>query len=282
MPGRLGGADIPFDQASTAWQEYLIEAWALGSFMISIGLFSVLLEASASPLHRWIQDADLRRVIFAVALGGTAIALIYSPWGQRSGAHMNPAVTLSFLRLGKITSRHAAGYIAAQTLGAIFGVYLVWGACGSLFSAPPVSYDTTVPGSAGVLRAFIAEFCMSAALMLTLLASASRPRLAPYTGILAGALIAAFILLEAPISGMSINPARSLASAIPANQWASFWLYIFAPILGMQLAGVLFAVLAPFVPCAKLCHSTAQRCIHCGYTPTAPLRNHINHPGVST
>jgi aquaporin Z len=277
MLDRLRWRFAPLDQAS-AWQEYLIEAWALGSFMISIGLFSILLEASPSPLHSWIPDADLRRVIFAIALGGTAIALIYSPWGQRSGAHMNPAVTLSFLRLGKITSRHATGYIVAQTLGAILGVYLVWAAFGSWFSMPPISFNTTVPGSGGALRAFLAELCMSAVLMLTLLASASRPRLAAYTGILAGTLICAFILLALPISGMSINPARSLASAIPANQWTSFWIYIFAPILGMQLATVLFAVSVPIAPCAKLCHSATQRCIHCGYTPL----HLINHIGVSS
>jgi aquaporin Z len=273
MLDRLGRSLRPSIRRSSAmrrslgWQECLIEGWALGSFMVSIGLFSILLEASPSPVHHWISDAQLRHVIFAAALGGTAVALIYSPWGQRSGAHMNPAVTLSFLRLGKITSGRATGYIAAQTLGAIGGVYLVWAAFGSLFSTPPVSFDTTIPGSAGVTRAFFAELVMSAVLMLTLLASASRPRWAPYTGVLAGALISAFILLEAPVSGMSINPARSLASAIPARQWASFWIYIVAPILGMQVTAMLFAVLAPFVPCAKLCHSATQRCIHCGYTP---------------
>jgi aquaporin Z len=250
------------------WQEYLIEAWALGSFMVSIGLFTVLFESAASPLHAWIAAEAMRRAVVAAALGVTAIALIYSPWGQRSGAHMNPAVTLAFLRLGKMTRQHAVGYIVAQAVGATIGVYVVWAALGSSFSTPPVSFVTTVPSEGGTLRAFCAELIMSAVLMLTLLVSTSRPRFAPYTGILAGALIFAFVAVEAPLSGMSINPARSLASAIAGHQWASFWIYVVAPVSGMQLAAVMFSTAAPIAPpCAKLCHSATQRCIHCGFRP---------------
>jgi aquaporin Z len=251
------------------WQEYLIEAWALGCFMIMVGLIVTLLEASSSPLHRFIPDADLRRVIMAAAMGATAAGLIYSPWGQRSGAHMNPAVTLAFLRLGKITPRHALGYTLAQVVGGIVGVCLVWTVCGELFSTPPVSFVTTVPGERGVLVAFFAELAMSALLMLAILESASRPSLAPYTGIFAGILVFAFISVEAPLSGTSINPARSLASAVPAHQWTSFWIYILAPLLGMQLAAGVFVLRRPAdkVPCAKLCHSSTQRCIHCGFQP---------------
>jgi aquaporin Z len=253
------------------WQEYLIEAWALGCFMISVGLFAMLLEASSSPLHYWIPDAQLRRVIMAAALGITAVALIYSPWGQRSGAHMNPAVTLAFLHLRKITPRHALGYTVAQAIGGILGVYLVWAAFGASFSAPPVSFVTTVPGDGAVFVAFLAELSMSAVMMLTLLVSITSRRLAPYTGIFAGILIFAFISLEAPLSGMSINPARSLASAVPAHQWASFWIYLVAPVFGMQLAAALFALLraAPQASCAKLYHSSTQRCIHCGFQPAS-------------
>ena len=182
---------------------------------------------------------------------------------------MNPAVTLAFLRLGKITPRHALGYTLAQVVGGIVGVCLVWTACGELFSTPPVSFVTTVPGERGALVAFFAELAMSALLMLAILESASRASLAPYTGIFAGILVFAFISVEAPLSGTSINPARSLASAVPAHQWTSFWIYILAPLLGMQLAAAVFALRRPAdkVPCAKLCHSSTQRCIHCGFQP---------------
>jgi aquaporin Z len=151
------------------------------------------------------------------------------------------------------------------------GVYLVWTVCGELFSTPPVSFVTTVPGERGVIIAFFAELAMSALLMLAILESASRPRLAPYTGIFAGVLVFAFISLEAPLSGTSINPARSLASAVPAHQWTSFWIYIVAPLIGMQWAAAFFVArhAADKVPCAKLCHSSTQRCIHCGFQPAA-------------
>jgi aquaporin Z len=253
------------------WQEYLIEGWALGCFMISIGLFAMLLEVSSSPLYDWIRNPDLRRVLLGASAGITATALIYSPWGQRSGAHMNPAVTLAFLRLRKITPRHALGYMVAQAVGGVAGVYLVWIAFGAVFGAPPVSFVTTVPRDGAVLAAFIAELSMSALLMLTMLASISSQRFAAYTGLLAGFLIFAFISLEAPLSGTSINPARSLASAVPAHVWVSFWIYLVAPVLGMQLAAGFFILrgAASRTSCAKLCHSSTQRCIHCGFQPEA-------------
>ena len=269
-PVHLPGPVAPGSK-SCEWQEYLIEAWALGCFMISIGVVVMLLEAPPSAVHTLIPNAFLRRLIMAAVLGLTAVVLIYSPWGQRSGAHMNPAVTLAFLRLGKIAPRHAVGYIAAQTVGGIVAIYMVWLAFGATFSMPPVSFVTTVPSEGAVLAAFCAELAMSALLMLMLLVFMSERRLAPYTGIMVGLLIFVFISLEVPLSGMSINPARTLASAFPAHRWTSFWLYLMAPVLGMQLAVALFAWLAPSreASCAKLIHSSTQRCIHCGFEPAA-------------
>src|SRR5713101_2658420 len=104
------------------WPEYFIEAWALGMFMVSAGVSTLLLESPASSLHTAIPDAFLRRLLIGAAMGLTAIALIYSPWGRRSGAHMNPAVTLSFLRLGKIAPSDAVFYIFAQFIGGTLGV----------------------------------------------------------------------------------------------------------------------------------------------------------------
>src|SRR5215468_9667290 len=84
------------------WPEYLIEGWALGTFMVSAGIVATLLGAPVSPVHRALSDPMSRQAAGGIARGRTAIALIHSPWGKRSGAHMNPAVTLTFLRLGKI------------------------------------------------------------------------------------------------------------------------------------------------------------------------------------
>ena len=92
-----------------------------------------------------------------LAMGSTAVAIIYSPWGQRSGAHMNPAVTLTFFRLGKVARPDFVGYITAQFTGAIVGIAAAAVALGGLVSDPSVNYVTTLPGPAGDAVAFVAE-----------------------------------------------------------------------------------------------------------------------------
>jgi len=105
--------------------EYLIEALALGLFMVSAGLISTALEAPASGLRAAVADSGVRRALAGLAMGLTAIGLIYSPWGRRSGAHLNPAVTLAFLRLNKMHPLDALGYILAQFCGGLMGVFAV-------------------------------------------------------------------------------------------------------------------------------------------------------------
>ena len=258
--------------AAAHWPEYFIEAWALGMFMVSAGVFTLLLESPASPLHAAIPDAFLRRLLTGAAMGLTAIALIYSPWGRRSGAHMNPAVTLSFLRLGKIAPSDAAFYIVAQFIGGTLGVCGMLVAFGPAFSQPPVSYVATVPGDAGVGAAFTAEIGISALMIFVVLMVSSKMHLARFTGLCAGLLVCLFISFEGPLSGMSINPARSFASALPGHIWTAFWIYLTAPVIGMQLGTAAFlAVRGPqSAPCAKLRHTPAERCIHCGYEPNRP------------
>src|SRR2546425_8732756 len=106
------------------WPEYLVEAAALGLFMLSACAFGALLEHPMSPVHQSIEDPFIRRALTGLAMGLTAIGIIYSPWGRRSGAHMNPSVTLSFLALGKIAPWDAFFYIASQFAGGALGVML--------------------------------------------------------------------------------------------------------------------------------------------------------------
>src|SRR5258706_9701183 len=148
------------------WPEYLIEGWALGMFMISAGAFALLLDFPGSSAHQSIMSADVRRLLGGLAMGLTAVAIIYSPWGMRSGAHMNPAVTLTFLRLGKVKGWDAFFYIAAQFIGGVLGVYAVLAFAGDAFSAAPIEYVTTQPGAYGTWVALAAEFVISFGLML--------------------------------------------------------------------------------------------------------------------
>jgi aquaporin Z len=245
------------------WPEYLIEGWALGCFMISIGACATLLFSRASPVSH--LSGTVRTLLFAAAMGLTAVLLIQSPWGKRSGAHMNPAVTLAFLRLGKIQPWDAFFFVIAQTVGGILGiVFVVWIARES-FAGPPVSYAVSVVGPEGATIAFAAEAVISFILMLTVLEFSSRARFARFTGIAVGSLLALFILVELPLSGTSMNPARSLASALPGMMWRDFWIYAIAPPLGMVTAAqwYLFIHGKP-AGCAKLLHPQNVRCIHCG------------------
>lgn len=253
------------------WPEYVIEGWALGMFMISAGALTTLFDFPGSPITQALHDRDLQRLLIGVCMGLTAMALIYSPWGKRSGAHMNPAVTLAFLRLGRITQRDAVFYIIAQFIGGTLGVLVVWAALGEAFTEPPVRYVATVPGSYGVVAALASEFIISFVMMTMILHASNSPRLMRYTGVLAGLLVATWIWLEGPLSGMSMNPARTFASAWPANVWTSFWIYVLAPIFAMQLAAALFVWRRGrgAVKCSKLIHAADQRCIHCGYRPSS-------------
>lgn len=249
------------------WPEYLMEGAALGLFMISAGLVTTALEYPGSVLHQFIADATLRRVLIGMAMGLTAIGLIHSPWGKRSGAHMNPAVTLSFLRLGRISPRDALFYATAQVAGATLCTLLVRAALGEAFASAPVHHVATQPGPGGPAIAFAAELVIAFLMMTTVLRVSASERWAPYTGICAGVLVALFISIEAPLSGMGLNPARSLASALSAADFHHLWIYLLAPAAGMLAAAELHQRLARRTGCAKLLHPVDYRCIHCGHLP---------------
>ncbi len=252
------------------WPEYAIEAWALATFMASAGVFTLLIEHPDFGVPTLVESGAVRRVLIGVAMGITAIALIYSPWGRRSGAQMNPALTVTFLALGRMHRVDAAFYVAAQFVGGLLGVLLVLALFGDRFAAPPVQFVVTLPAH-GAPLAFVSEALISFLLVTAVLALQGRSRLAPFTGLVAGTLVAAFIALEAPYSGMSMNPARSFASAAPAGLWADLWIYFTAPPFGMAAAAGVHRWLARRADrgCAKYFHARDVRCIHCGYEPAA-------------
>jgi len=250
------------------WPEYLIEAAGLGLFMVSACLFATLLEHPSSPVRQTLMNAMLRRIPMGLAMGLTAVAIVYSRWGQRSGAHLNPAVTLTFWRLGKVKAWDALLYVAAQFVGAIVGVGLAVAVLGPRLADPAVSYAATVPGTGGAVVAFGAELLMTFVLMTVILTVTNRPGLNRFTGLFAGMLVASYIVFEAPVSGMSLNPARTLGSAVHAHVWTALWVYFTAPLLGMLAAAQLYVATRglPAVLCAKLHHENSQRCIfRCNY-----------------
>jgi aquaporin Z len=248
------------------WREYLIEGWGLGMFMVSACLFCALIEHPSSPVRARIENAFVRRLLMGVAMGVTAIGIIYSPWGMRSGAHINPAVTLTFLRLGRIGAKDALFYVIAQTIGGALGVVVSAAILRRAIAHPAVDYVVTVPG--GKRRvAFVAELAISFVLMFVVLSVSANERAARFTGAIAGALVAMYIAVEAPYSGMSMNPARTIASAIVARKWRGFWIYMVAPPAAMLLAAEAYVATigAPRDACAKLHHASDVPCIFCDH-----------------
>ena len=154
---------------SDHWPEYLMEAGGLCLFMISACVFTTMLEHPGSPIRQRLGSAFLRRTIIGVAMGLTAIGLIYSPWGKQSGAHLNPAVTITFFRLGKLARADALFYVLAQFAGATAGVLASSFLLNRWISHPAVNYAVTVPGAGGTAIAFAAELLISFLLMLSLI-----------------------------------------------------------------------------------------------------------------
>ena len=217
----------------------------------------------ASTVRHAIQADVSRRGLMGLAIGTTVIAMILSPWGQQSGGHFNPALTLAFYRLGKLEPWDASFYLSAQFLGAIAGVaiarYVLRGAPGN----EVVRYAVTAPEMYGKTAAFVAESAISFVLMTTILFVSNREALARYTPFFVGALYAVFITFETPLSGMSMNPARTLGSALHARYFHALWIYFVAPTLGMLVAAEVFLHVrggaGPY--CAKLYHANNKRCI---------------------
>ncbi len=251
------------DRFKNHWPEYLMEATELALFMFSACAFTVLLYHPSSPLAQTIHDGVLRRLVMGTAMGSTAIAIIFSPLGKRSGAHFNPSVTWTFFRLGKIEAWDAAFYTLFQFAGGIAGVLLASFTLGKLLAHQSVNYAATLPGPHGPAIAFFAEVLISFILMSIVLAVSNTKRLARWTGVIAGALVATYITIESPISGMSMNPARTFSSAVGAHVWMSLWIYFVAPPLGMLLAAEVYQRLnlGRAIACAKLNHHNNKRCI---------------------
>jgi len=256
-----------------------MEAAGLGAFMLSACLFSALLDYPGSPVHQAIESSFLRRMLEGIAMGLTAVAIFYSPWGKRSGAHINPSVTLAFFLLGKIRGFDAVCYVVAQFAGGIAGVGVAALLLGAPLAHPAVNFIATVPGAAGVLPAFCAEFLISFLMLSTVLIVSNSRKTGRYAPLFAGFLVAAFITLEAPASGMSMNPARTLASAVFAHEYRAIWIYFTAPLLGMVSAAELYRFRRGVerVFCAKLHHhGQLGPChFHCNYGGLHGNQEHI-------
>lgn len=244
------------------WLLYICEAVELALFMLSTCGFTIFLFDPSWAGSHLFPSAVIRRSLMGSAMGLTALLIIRSPLGKRSGAHFNPAITLTYFRLGKITLWDAVFYVIFQFIGAVLGVAVAAAIFGESLSKPAVNYLVTVPGRYGTTAAFFAELFMATALMAVVLVLSNRMPLASYVSYVIGALIALCVSFFAPVSGFSINPARTTGSAFFAGVWTAGWLYFVAPLLGMLAAAEVYVRIngVEQVLCAKLHPDGAFRC----------------------
>lgn len=254
------------DALAHHWPNYVIEAALLGTFMVVACSTVALVAHPGSPLARRVTRPIARRAMIGVTMGATAVLLITSPWGRLSGAHLNPATTLTFTLLGRVSPVDAAGYALGQFAGAIVGVGLARLARPSVVRHAAVNCAVTqppAPGARAAWRALLAEIAMTFVLFSVVLRLSNHAATAPYTPYAVGALVASYITLVAPISGMSLNPARTFGSAVNARSFRALWVYFVGPVAGMSAAALVYVLTAgpQRVYCAKLDHSGNQPCI---------------------
>jgi aquaporin Z len=216
------------------WWPFLSELIGT-ALLIAIGVSFVILDfGSGSPVIRWIPNTGARRLLTGFLFGCTGGLIAISPIGKESGAHINPVVTLAFWLKKKMTNLHASGYILAQLSGAILGSLplLAWGAAGR-----NLDFGATLPGpSYGVWWATLGEVVTTFALILGLFLFLGQKPLRRFTPLLFPFLYAIMVYLEAPISGTSTNPARSLGPALISGNWTGWWVYWVGPLTGTIIA----------------------------------------------
>jgi aquaporin Z len=209
------------------------------ALLVLIGLSFVILDfGKDSFMLSLIPDAGIRRLITGFLFGSTGALIALSWIGKESGAHINPVVTLAFWSQGKITVLHATGYIFAQLLGGIFGALplLFWGKIGS-----SIYYGATFPGDGyPAWTALLGEFLTTFIMVLLLFIFIGNKKLRNFTPLIFPILYAIMVFAEAPISGTSTNPARTLGPSVISGNWSAWWIYWIGPVIGALAAAAIY------------------------------------------
>jgi aquaporin Z len=211
-----------------------MEAAGLMTFMLGAGAFTTLFLYPGSAVQQALPSELLRHIALGACMGVVTFGIV-SAIGMKSGAHINPAVTWSFYRQGKIGGWDATFYTIFQFIGAIIAPILLLALIGEPFTHEKVKFATSQPKFGNGI-AFAAEFIISFILMLAVLIAINTKRFEKLVPALVAILIAIYIAFESPLSGMSLNPARTFGSAFLADDYKGLWVYFVAPVLAMLLA----------------------------------------------
>lgn len=245
------------------WSEYGAEL--LGTaFNLLVGFSIITFDfGKGLPMERLVPDPGIRLLINGLIFAGSGSLFAISPLGKLSGAHLNPCLSLAFWVQGKMHKQDLIGYVVGQFLGAIIGTFLVTVVWGSY--AASVNNGLTLPGKGyAIWYVFLAEVFMTCLLILSIFVFLSSHRLMRWTPVMTWLLVATMVWLGAPVSGTSLNTARSIGPALVSMIWQYQWLYCIAPPLGALLAVVVFRIISvgelELLTC-KIFHSPHYRCI---------------------
>ncbi len=262
------------------WREYLSEF--VGTFLlIFVGLSAVVVNFSAaSPMVDLIPHPGARLFLAAAIFAGTGSLFAVSPLGQRSGAHINPSISIGFWLLGRMSLPDVVGYVSAQLAGAILGALALapaWGewARAVRFGATVLSEGVSAP------EGLLTEVLITFLLVMTILVFLSKERAARWTPLAVWVIVIVVVYFAAPLTGAGLNPARSLGPALAASVWTDHWLYWVGPIVGAGLATGVFRLPAVAkrhrLLCCKLFHP--KQVASCSFKGCAYMRPRSGAPG---
>lgn len=196
----------------------------------SLGTFALVFAGTGAIVINEVSGGAIGHAGIALTFGLVVLAMIYT-FGDISGAHLNPAVTIAFAAAGRMSWREVPGYAAAQLIGAIAASGLL-----RVLFATNAKLGATLPAGSEA-QSFILEIVLTAILMLTILSvSTGAKEKGGTVGIAVGAIIALEAMFAGPICGASMNPVRSLAPAMVSGHMEHLWIYLLAPIIGALLA----------------------------------------------
>jgi aquaporin Z len=244
------------------WREYAMEAAEIAVLMFCICAAGALFYGRESPVANMGWSAVTRSVFMGAMVAGATFLIIQSPFGRRSGAHFNPALTLAYFSVKRIHHWDALSYIVVQFIGGIIGVSIAGHLFGVNLSDFPVWYVVTLPGRHGRLIAFFAELLTSFLLMEIVLIASNHRRLARLSPFFVASVTIFYYIFSTSISGYSVNPARSFSSALFAHMWQGIWIYFIAPSLGMVTGAISYerVVGSKRIYCAKIFHDLHTTC----------------------